>query len=379
MNILFISNYYTHHQMPLCEALYLLTEHQFVFLEAEVFPQSRKELGWKEHNGVSFVKQYENFVQANPNAVIDADVVILGSASLNVVKSRLKANKPTFFYAERIYKDGYQSAKWLPRLFTFWWRYGRFRSMYLLSASAYTSLDYAIHGVFREKSYRWGYFPETKHYDMNTFFEKKNPAKIMWCGRFLEWKHPEVVLEVAKRLKMDGRIFKIEFIGIGDMNSELRKLADNYGVADRVTFLGAMNSAEVRHHMEQAGIYLFTSDFHEGWGAVLNEAMNSGCAVVASHAIGSVPFLLKHEENGLIYHNGNTDELYECVKKLLDNPQLQRSLGYKAYLTISQTWNAENASERFLKFAEEIKRNGYCALYDSGPCSRADIIRNDWY
>lgn len=51
-----------------------------------------------------------------------------------------------------------------------------------------------------------------------------------------------------------------------------------------------MKASEVRSYMEKADIYLFTSDFNEGWGAVLNESMNSGCAVVASHAIGSVPF-----------------------------------------------------------------------------------------
>jgi hypothetical protein len=37
-----------------------------------------------------------------------------------------------------------------------------------------------------------------------------------------------------------------------------------------------MPPEEVRVHMEQSNIYLFTSDFGEGWGAVLNEAMNSG-------------------------------------------------------------------------------------------------------
>ena len=33
--------------------------------------------------------------------------------------------------------------------------------------------------------------------------------------------------------------------------------------------------------------------------------MNSACAVVANSAIGSVPFLIKNKENGLIYENGN--------------------------------------------------------------------------
>ena len=82
--------------------------------------------------------------------------------------------------------------------------------------------------------------------------------------------------------------------------------------------LGAMPPEEVRRHMEKADIYLFTSDFNEGWGAVLNESMNSGCAVVASHAIGSVPFLIKNGENGLIYENGNQLDLEKQVLRLLE-------------------------------------------------------------
>ena len=77
------------------------------------------------------------------------------------------------------------------------------------------------------------------------------------------------------------------------------------GVEDCVEMLGAMSPDEVRAYMERADVFLFTSDFNEGWGAVLNESMNSGCAVVASHAIGSVPFLIKDGVNGLIYENGN--------------------------------------------------------------------------
>ncbi len=51
--------------------------------------------------------------------------------------------------------------------------------------------------------------------------------------------------------------------------------------------LGAMSPDKVRAYMERADVFLFTSDFNEGWGAVLNESMNSGCAVVASHAMVS--------------------------------------------------------------------------------------------
>lgn len=379
MKVLFLSNYYTHHQQAFCETLDTLTKHQFTFVETEAFSEERKQSGWERQADVPFVKQYEELIRSCNDDVMTADVVILGSAPLSIVHERLKARKLVFLYAERVYKNGYQPMKWLPRLYRFWSRYGRHRSMYLLCASAYTASDYALHGALIGKSYRWGYFPEMKQYDICQMNARKKPAKLLWCGRFLDWKHPEVALTIAKRLKDDGYSFELELIGNGLMETELKQRVLEDGLSDCVHFLGPMSTDSVRAQMESAGIFMFTSDFHEGWGAVLNEAMNSGCAVVASHAIGSVPFLLKHRENGLIYHSGNTDELYRHVKFLLEYPEQQRQLGTKAYQTIHQMWNAKNAAERFLRLVEQIQCSGRCDLYDEGPCSRAPVIWNNWF
>ena len=113
-----------------------------------------------------------------------------------------------------------------------------------------------------------------------------------------------------------------------------------------------MTPEQVRKYMEDAQIFLFTSDRNEGWGAVLNEAMNSACAVVASHAIGATPFLIEHQKNGLIYRDGDRKDLYKNVKRLLDCPQQRMELSKQAYKTIVDEWNAENAAEKVLKLSD---------------------------
>ena len=144
--------------------------------------------------------------------------------------------------------------------------------------------------------------------------------------------------------------------------------------------LGTMPPEKVREYMELSEIFLFTSDRQEGWGAVLNEAMNSGCAVVASHAIGSVPFLLKNGDNGLIYRSGDINDLYEKVKYLLDNQATRAKLGINAYKTLCNKWNAENAAERFVKLSKALldgKREA--DLFGEGICSGAEILDDDWF
>jgi len=196
----------------------------------------------------------------------------------------------------------------------------------------------------------------------------------------LDWKHPDDVLLVAQKLKKDGLQFHINIVGTGDMEKQLKDMALTLRVEDRVNFVGSVPFNQVRSYMEKAGIFLFTSDYNEGWGAVLNESMNSGCAVVARHAIGAVPFLIKNNVNGIIYHSGNTEELYKKVKVLLESPLEQERLGGKAYETIVNEWNAEVAAERFLKLVDCINSGGdYNNLFISGPCSRAEIIKNGWF
>ena len=125
-------------------------------------------------------------------------------------------------------------------------------------------------------------------------------------------------------------------------------------------------------------IFLFTSDRNEGWGAVLNEAMNSGCAVVASHAIGSVPFLIDNGKNGLIYRSGEIQDLYEKVKYLIENWNKAEEIGKNAYGTLVGLWNAEIAAERFKRLVQEIKAGNTTDLFEDGPCSNAAVFKGGW-
>lgn len=171
----------------------------------------------------------------------------------------------------------------------------------------------------------------------------------------------------------------MSIIGNGEMEQQLRTMIENKGLSDCVEMLGAMSPEDVRSHMEKADIYLFTSDFNEGWGAVLNESMNSGCAVIASHAIGSVPFLIRDGENGLIYENGNQQQFEECVESVIKNSEYRKRLGVNAYESIVNVWSADIAAKRFVKMSQALlKEESANSLFEIGPCSRANILKNNW-
>ena len=383
MRFVFLSNYLSVHQLSFCQNMYEKLGEDFSFIATTRVNPLRLTQGYSDMNSqYDFViRAYENPAQWQKakKRIDEADVVVIGSAPMQFVQKRLQENKLTFLYSERLYKAGYQAWKLPVRLWRFWKKYGRYKSLYLLCASAYTAGDYAKTGTFLKKAYKWGYFPRTFCYDdVDAMIERKKSGTILWTARFIDWKHPEHVLEVAKRLIRDGYHFQIKMLGNGALWNAFDRQIRELGLTDYVELTGAIPAEQVREYMDAASVFLLTSDRNEGWGAVLNESMNSACGVVASDAIGSVPFLLKDGENGLQYRSCDVDDLYEKVKYLLDNPDACRKMGKAAYETVTRLWNSETAVQRILQLSETLLHGQkHPDLFCDGPCSRAKRLKGD--
>ncbi len=153
--------------------------------------------------------------------------------------------------------------------------------------------------------------------------------------------------------------------------------AKNLG--DCVEIPGSMPPDGIRAEMEKAQIFLFTSNDHEGWGAVLNEAMNSGCAVVAGDKIGAVPYLIRNNYNGIIFRDKNIDDLTQKVKALLSEPSRMSELGRNAYDSIASEWSPRIAAERFMKLSEALSQGMKGDIFSEGPCSPAPVMRDNWF
>lgn len=384
MKVTFFSNFLNHHQLPFCLAMDRLTKGNFTFVATTPVPAERLNLGYHDMN-----KQYpfvlttydspENAMAAHALA-LKSDVVIIGSAPEMYVKERIRQRKLTFRYSERIYKQGLWKVFSPRRLKTMLLNHTRYwnRPVYMLCASAYTAFDYSLTASYLNKTYKWGYFPEVKQQDVDDLIKRKRANErpiLLWAGRMLDWKHPEAAINLAERLKKEGINFELRIIGNGDMEHQLRTLIIDKNLDDCVCMLGAMPPEAVRDHMESANIFLFTSDFNEGWGAVLNESMNSACAIVASHAIGAVPFLLKHGKNGLIYKNGNDQSLFKSVVSLINHPEQREVMGRNAYRMLVELWNAEVAAERLIELSHLLLEGNKKELFTEGPCSKAYVFR----
>lgn len=375
--ITFFSNFINEHQIPFCNAMYEKTNGKFRFVATEPIAEERLRLGFQDKSNQYpyVVKSYESneSFQTAMKLGKSSDVVIIGSAPDEFIEERLKENKLTFRYYERFFKQG----KWRildPRVLRSHYKMNfrhRKKNLHMLCASAYTAEDCRFVFSYPNKTYKWGYFIRVDNEPFEELVQRKNQekVKILWVSRFIKLKHPEEVIELAKKLKEDKIDFVLEMVGIGDLREKCERQIQQMSLQEQVVFDGPLSPEQVLRKMEESDIFLFTSDRQEGWGAVLNESMTSGCAVVACKEIGSVPYLIEDGVNGYVYDKKEKGSLYKKVRTLIDNKELRESMQKNAYDTMHQVWNAEVAAERLLHLIDCIKE-GKETGYVTGPCSR---------
>lgn len=385
MKIVYFSNFINHHQANVSEELYKLTNGNYTFVELCPIYDWLVKSGYPDFSGKPYVlqawKSNENLAKSL-SLLEEADVALFGGPeALQYEVIRAKTGKLTFDVSERWLKRGIINIL-SPRLLKYFWKYYTVfsrRNVYKLCSSAFACGDhYRLHS-FKNKCFKWGYFTKV---DTNSAVEARSlgtstseRTPLMWCARFLKWKHPELPIQLAQRLKAEGYHFTLDMFGTGVELSRIKQLAKDLQVDDVVRFCGNLPNEQILQQMREHEIFLFTSDKNEGWGAVANEAMSNGCVIVGSDAIGSIPFLVKDGENGCVFKSCDLDSLTEKVEWLLNNPEKRKILSVNGYKTMRDVWSPKNAAINFLQLVEDIQQGRDCSIED-GPCSKALPIYN---
>ena len=373
MRLVFVSNYINHHQMPVSNELNRLCREQggsYIFVQTEPMEQERVDMGWgKDLEEADFVRNYWEDEKGCQRLIEEADAVIFGGCEdEKYIEARLAAGEPVWRYSEPLYKTGryrFISPRGLRKKMHDHTRY-RKKRVYLLCAGAYVAGDFRLVGAYGGKRFRYGYFPAFRQQEPEKLMAGKDQAsqgqlRLLWAARMIDWKHPETALRVAEKLRERGVNFRLDMIGDGALCRTTQKQAEALGLGGQIFFPGYCSPEETRVYMERAHIFLATSDRQEGWGAVVNEAMNSGCALIAGKGMGAAPYLVRHK---------NPRQAAEIAGKLAEDRALCRRIGFAAYETVRTLWNPQVAAKRLYEcIAAEIAGQKF-PEYEDGPLSR---------
>lgn len=266
------------HQAPVADALWELTNHQFTFIELVNLDDAKG--GTEDYSKCPYLirawESPENYSRAMELARTAGCCIFSSIESLPFEKERMNLGLLSFDMSERWLKQGLKSWasprlwKWLVAYYTGGWNQ---KPLYKLCMSAFAADDHYKMGTFKGKTYKWGYFTKVED-NKNSLSEKHSlpcdTVKIMWCARFIEWKHPELAVECAKRLRIDGYKFQLDMYGDGPLREGLELSVKSLELNEVVKFHGNIPNNQIHSAMRESDIFLFTSNRLEGWGAVAN-------------------------------------------------------------------------------------------------------------
>lgn len=391
MKLVFYSLILNNHQANVADELWEQTGHSYCFVELASLQAEHRKGSTHDYSDRPYLLQAwqsdKDYSKAMELARKAECCVFSGVQALPFQKERMKLGLLSFDMSERWLKRGFLNL-FSPAILKMFLAYhiGRWRKkpIYKLCCSAFAANDQHKLFSYRGRCYKWGYFTQVEKLEMeaSTDVSISNITPLMWCSRYLIWKHPELPILMAKRLKEKGYRFVLDMYGNGEYANTTRQLAKELDVEDMVLFVGVKPNEELLLDMRKHSIFLFTSDRNEGWGAVANESMANGCVLVASNAIGSSPYLIKDGETGFLFKSPHTsstfgkpdmmalDSLCEKVEHLLDNPQEWQKMRQNSVALMQKMWNPRVAAKRLLILIDMLQK-GKDTPFATGPCSKA--------
>lgn len=380
MKVVLVSNYLNSHMLPLCTAFInnpKVSEFKFIALTRQ--SKMRAGMGFVDDNlKYAYVFQAylsEGAFNESLQVVEDADVAIVGEAPDEFIHVRMKNNKLTYLSSERFYRLGLWR-RLVPASYIK--KKNRFlqykdKRLYFLAIGAYLPYELQLLGFPIQKCFQWAYFPLVYEFQHKKRNDKEQPIKLLWVGRMIQIKHPEVAINIAVKLKNLGVNFCLKMIGEGPALPQIKEKIKKTSLFNCIQILGKCSPDNVQRQMAESDIFLFTSNYFEGWGAVLNEAMAHGCIPIASHKAGASEVLIENGKNGYIYRK--TMHAVKVIYEIYMDIEFQKKLSDKAQDTIKVKWNPQTAVNRFLKITNCLLDEENVPMYDTDSPMGNPVIR----
>ncbi len=331
-------------------------------------------MGWEEANDAPYIVRAYQTQDASTGEADEDDIVICCERDLALIERRLSRGKLCFYMSERWFKPPLGFMRVLNPSFTLMaWRFRILSANPLfrfLAIGHYAARDMACIAKFGDRTSLWGYCTaEVKSGDL-----RKEPAAIptiLFAGRMLKWKRVDTLIRAFSTMVSQGKVAKLLLIGDGPERLHLEQLVRRSGSTALVEFRPSSPMAAVWEEMKNSDIFVLPSDGGEGWGAVVNEAMSAGCAVIACRAGGAAKTLISHGENGFLFQSGDWADLARMLSQLLADHQLRTRIAQAGQKTVTELWSAKVSAERFVGACESLLAGHSMPSFSTGPLSRA--------
>jgi glycosyltransferase involved in cell wall biosynthesis len=171
-------------------------------------------------------------------------------------------------------------------------------------------------GVNKDKIYRYGYFRNIPA--INKTRIKNQKIELIFVGQLIDLKGITYLFEAVNNISHITQNFHLIVIGMGKLAPYLATFIKNNQIQQFITLQGVASSESVTEYISNADLLILPS-FFDGWGMVVNEALQCQVPVLISDQCGAKELII-HGSNGLIFKAKSIESLQENLLKFINLP-----------------------------------------------------------
>ena len=143
---------------------------------------------------------------------------------------------------------------------------------------------------------------------------------VLFVGRLIPQKRAAILIRAFARADESAQLV---IVGDGPERAALVALANQLGLANRITFPGFVQPQEIPAWYAAADLFVLPSS--ETWGVVVLEALASGLPVIVTDEVGCHPDVVTNPRDGTIVRPGDEDALVAALGKTIKSIRVSRA------------------------------------------------------
>jgi len=200
----------------------------------------------------------------------------------------------------------------------------------------------------------WNGVPATNLADEQILSSEWQPTCFAYLGRLVTEKGLLVLLRASRELLFSGHNFQLRIVGDGPERSNLENLAREYGLADRVQFVGSVPAQDVPRALQGVAAIVMPSVCEDVAPLAAMEQMMAGRLLIASD-IGGLGLVV--DGLGLKFPPGDANALASCMRQVLDDPLRTIALGRSARPRALEMFTQGRMVEEHVRLYHELCRD----------------------
>lgn len=190
---------------------------------------------------------------------------------------------------------------------------------------------------------------------------EKNFFTIIYCGRFIELKAPDLAVRIVNIL-VHERGFKnirLRMIGTGELLRTVENMIKEFGLQEHVSLLGSLSQENVVEEMNKAHLFLLPgiqekeTGRSEAQGLVIQEAQAMELPVVVSDA-GGMKYGLLDGVSGFVVKEGDIEGFADKIELLINNEQMRATMANAGRDFVVETFDTKILGDQLSKIYDGI-------------------------